>query len=584
VRGGSGDRRRILASELASERASPGLLRRLALASTLLAIGSSAAVTAGAGAASSITLPGSPLIVAIGTQGQCQSSYANAGEDFFTESGTTGDCGFFLGFPSAGNPSALSGPSGRVFGFKGEQGPALSSTEYAEVSAGSPTGGGSEADPYKLVTRFKIRSGELDYALITETTTYVNGSAQFASTFDVKNITGEPESAGLKPATAATLRFHAIYAGDLFTDDTDFGTGLFLAGPPRFVGGQNDATGVLGGFIESGAPEWSNWQTGCWNVVPETRGRCPTTSPQDAGIWAAVRAANTDSPVFNDDIDPNLIDNAVGVSWDDHLETGLEHGRTASYSIINRAQIPAGLSLLQATQAQTVGQTGTVIVTARDTGGTPYAGRPIVYAIGGANPKTGSVTTDASGQAVISYVGTAAGLDTMQLFLDLGGSGTRESRDPAAAAQITWLSPPPGPSANSSYTVKSVHANSDGTITIVFVPVQDGTAVLEVTAPTATISRNASIAKRTRCKRSQARIKGRCRPRTTLSGRTSATGKAGVARKLTVRASRKVRIALAKGKKVQLTAKLSYRSKLGGAAKVRTLRLAVRGKRRSKRH
>jgi hypothetical protein len=553
-------------------------LTRRTLSSSLLAVALLAVTAVCASAAGTVTLPGSPLIVSVGAEGQCQSNYLNAGNNFFPGEGTLGDCGFFLGFPEAGNPTDI---QKTVYGFQGIAGPSLGGTEYTEVSPGSPTGSGTAGDPYKLVTQFKVTNAgtKEDYVLITETTTYVNGEAQFASTFDVKNITGEPESGGLKPAKGATLKFHAIYAGDLFTDNSDFGTGVFLGGPPRFVGGQNNTTGVFGGFIES-TPTWTNWQTGCWNTVPEER--CPATSPLDGGIWPAVQTATSEGPVFNEDIDPNLIDNAVGVSWDDHLSAGLKAGETASYSIINRAQIPAGLSIQPVTQTHTVGETGTVTVTATDTGGTPYAGRPLVYKIDGANPKTGSVTTNGSGQAVISYVGTAPGPDTMQMFLDLAGTGTQQPQDPASAAQLTWN--PAQPTPNSSYTIQSIKANSDGTITIVFVPSQDGTATVEVTVPTGTISRNASIAKKKKCKKNQVRIKGKCRPNTTVSGKVTAAGKAGVPLKVTVKPSSKVKKALAKGRKVQLTAKLTYKSTLGGAPTVKTYHFTVKAKKKKKKH
>jgi hypothetical protein len=532
------------------------------------------ATSAGAG---TVTLPGGPLIVSIGSEGQCQSNYLNAGNNFFPGEGTEGDCGFFLGFPEAGNPTAL---REKVFGFNGAQGPRLGSTEYDEVSPGSATGSGTSNDPYKLVTTFKVTDAEtkLDYALITETTTYVNGEPQFTSSFAVENVTGQTIP-GLTPAPMTNLKFHAIYAGDLYTDNSDFGTGVFLGGPPRFVGGQNSATGVLGGLIETGTPAWTNYETGCWNVVPEER--CPTTSPADSGIWSAVRAATKATPVFNDDIDPNLIDNAVGVSWDDHLATALKPAETATYSIINRAQIPAGLGIQPVSQTHTVGQTGTVTVTATDNVGTPYANRSLVYTIGGANPKTGSVLTNGSGVATISYVGTVAGLDTMQMYLDLAGSGSQAPTDPAGAAQITWAPPPPTP--NSSYRVQSIHANSNGTITITFVPTQEGTALVEVTVPTATISRNAIAAKRQKkCRKGQTRIKGKCRPTTSLSGKVSVKGKAGIPLKITVQPSRKVKAALKKGKKVQLTAKLTYKSVLGGVPTAQTFHFTVKAPKKKK--
>ena len=101
--------------------------------------------------------------------------------------------------------------------------------------------------------------------------------------------------------------------------------------------------------------------------------------------------------------------------------------------------------------------------------------------------------------------------------------------------------------------------------------------------PTATISRNAAAAKK-QCKRNQIRIKGKCRPKATLSGKVSAKGKAGVALKLTVKPSSKVRKALKKGKKVQLTAKLTYKSVLGGKPVTRTFHVTVKPPKKKQAH
>jgi hypothetical protein len=222
-------------------------------------------------------------------------------------------------------------------------------------------------------------------------------------------------------------------------------------------------------------------------------------------------------------------------------------------------------------------------VTATDNVGTPYASRSLVYSIGGANPKSGSVTTDASGVATISYVGAAAGLDTIQMFLDLAGTGVRATQDPSAAAQITWAPPPPVPT--STYKVQSIHANADGTITIVFVPTQSGAATLEVTVPTGTISRKEALAaKKKKCKRGQIKIKGKCRPKTTVSGRVSAAGVGGVPLALTVKSSGKVKRALKKGRTVVLTATLTYQSALGGAPAVQVFHFTIKAKRKKHHH
>jgi hypothetical protein len=523
----------------------------------------------GAGAVSAsadgtVTLPGAPLTVSVGSLGECQSSYPNIGTNFFPPSGTLGDCGFFLAFPKdgSGQPTKL---QEKVFGFVGSAGPGLPPGEiYTAIEQGPVSGTGSAADPFTEVTTYKVTVESLDYAKITDTTKYVNGEAQFTSNYTVENITGK----GGTTAPSANLYFHAIMAGDLFVANDDHGTGVFLGGPPRFVGGQNPNTGTLGGFVES-TPAWTNWEEGNWNSV----------------IWDAVRSSALTETVFKDAIDPSLIDNGAGVSWDDHLTSALASGATASYTIVNRSQVPTTLGVQPVSQTHTVGQTATVTVTATDNVGTPYAGRSLVYSIGGSNPKSGSVLTNAAGVATISYVGTAAGLDTMQMFLDLAGTGVKADQDPSSAAQITWLPVPPTPTPNSSYKIQSIKANSDGTITITFVPTQNGTALMEVTVPTATISRNAAIAaKAKKCKKNQIKIKGKCRPKITVSGKVKAAGKAGVPLKLTVKPSNKVKAALKKGRKVQLSAKLTYKSALGGKPTVTTYKVTVPKKKKKKHH
>lgn len=522
-----------------------------------------------------VSLPGNPLTVYVGPRGQCQSSYVvngNVAGNYYLGSNHVGDCGFFLAFPKAGagQPAAL---QGQTFGFEGQAGPGAIagpglSGIYTAVSQSPVSGSGTASDPYTETTVFKvIDSKSIEDALVTETTTYVNGSPQFTSTYKVKNT------------SASTIYFRAMYAGDLYINGSDVGTGVFLAGPPRFIGGQNTGSGVIGGFQEvPGALPWTSFQEAYWsNPLGEV-------STGDNGIWHDVETTVEEAHAFNESLEPKELDNGAGVEWDQLRSEGLKAGAEQAFSIVNRTQVPSGLSVQPVTQTRTVGETATVTVTATDTGGSPYANRPLVYSIGASNPKSGSVTTNAAGQATISYVGTAAGLDTMQMFLDLNGDGLQGSAEPGSTAQITWLPPPPAPTPNSSYKVQSIHANSDGTITIVFVPTQEGTATVEVTVPTATISRNAIAARKLKCKRNQMKIKGKCRPKTTVSGKVTASGKAGVALKITVKPSSSVKRALAKGRSVSLTAKLTYRSNLGGAPTVQTFHFTVKQPKKKKRH
>ena len=528
-----------------------------------------------------VIFPGTPMTVSIGSRGQCESSYPISGGNYFPGSGTLGDCGFFLAFPTAGagQPKAL---QGQTFGFSGFAGPHLPN-QYVPVSQSPVTGSGTEATPYVETTVFKVVDSEgQEDALITETTTYVNGQPEFTSSFDVKNVTSKP---------ATKIYFRAMYAGDLYVNGNDYGTGVFLGGPPRFIGGQNTASGVLGGFQEAPVPAlpWSSFQEGCWNetAFENEGGRCEGASPTDQGIWNDVRNTVEEPHAFNETFDPAAIDNATGVEWDQLRESGLEAGKEQTFTIVNRTQVPNTLQVSPASQTLTQGQTETINVTALDTANQPYAGKTVHYTVAGANPQSGTVVLNSAGQAQISYVGHNAGIDTTQLFVDLGGSGVQTPADPAGTAQVTFVPVPPAPAPNSTYTIRSIKANSNGTITIVFVPTQSGTATLEVTVPTGTIARREAIAARRakRCKHGLVKIKGKCRPKTTVSGRVTASGTAGVPLTLTVKPSRKVVSALKKGKTVHLTATLTYRSSLGGAPTVQIYHLTMKGKRpKHKRH
>jgi hypothetical protein len=138
--------------------------------------------------------------------------------------------------------------------------------------------------------------------------------------------------------------------------------------------------------------------------------------------------------------------------------------------------------------------------------------------------------------------------------------------------------PPPPPTPNSSYTIESIVSNSNGTVTITFVPTQSGEATLVVTVPTASIAgTSAMAAKSKKCKHGQVKIKGKCRPSTTVAGRTSAGGTAGVPLKLTVNLSSKIKALLKKGRTVHLLATLTYKSSLGGTATVTTYHVTVKG-------
>lgn len=147
---------------------------------------------------------------------------------------------------------------------------------------------------------------------------------------------------------------------------------------------------------------------------------------------------------------------------------------------------------------------------------------------------------------------------------------------PSPPAKTTTPLPPPTPSG--SYTIESIVSNSNGTVTITFVPTQSGEATLVVTVPTASIASTSAVAaKSKKCKHGQVKIKGKCRPTTTVAGKTSAAGTAGVPLKLTVNLSSAIKTLLKKGKTVHLIATLTYKSSLGGTATVTSYPVTLKG-------
>jgi Bacterial Ig-like domain (group 1) len=81
-----------------------------------------------------------------------------------------------------------------------------------------------------------------------------------------------------------------------------------------------------------------------------------------------------------------------------------------------------------------VGTQHCVMATARDAFGNPVPGVTVRFAVSGANGRTGTSTTDANGNAVFCYRGTAAGLDTISAYADANGNEVQELAEPSGTA------------------------------------------------------------------------------------------------------------------------------------------------------
>ena len=97
--------------------------------------------------------------------------------------------------------------------------------------------------------------------------------------------------------------------------------------------------------------------------------------------------------------------------------------------------------------------------------GNPAPGVGVRYAIEGANPGSGAVTTGADGTAAITWAGANVGTDTLTAFTDANGNGVRDAGEPQQTVDVVWTAPPP-PVPGKSVVVKVV----SGTVFVKYPP------------------------------------------------------------------------------------------------------------------
>jgi hypothetical protein len=101
------------------------------------------------------------------------------------------------------------------------------------------------------------------------------------------------------------------------------------------------------------------------------------------------------------------------------------------------------LDLTPATATNPKGTHHTVTAHVEDGTGTPVAGVTVRFTVIGANPTSGSGTTNGSGDATFTYTGSVAGIDSITAFADTDGDSTQDPGEPGGTAAKTWGNPPP---------------------------------------------------------------------------------------------------------------------------------------------
>jgi hypothetical protein len=378
-----------------------------------------APAAANAGTQPPVELDGSPLNVWTDGQGSVQASVDgyNVGEWYpprtFDANGTP--------MP---NPAANAGfglvvdPSGRDLRFGKFIGSMPAPTSGPTLTPGNPA---------TLTTVWDLTDGSTPLIQLTQVLSYTNGSRQFDATYTVKNVSDSP------------VTYRATLAGDMAIRGSDSGVGFLNPGPPRFVGGLNLGVGAAGGFVEN--TPWSHYEVNNFGTVQ----------------------SHASSTGLDDSLVTTLVDNGAGVEWDDHLQTPLAVGDTATYVVGEKFIETLGLTPPTATKL--TGETQTFTATAGDLNGNQVNHQTISYAVSGSNRLSGKVNTGADGKATFSYVGGNPGTDTVTAFIDSNGNGVRDEDESQAQTTVSWQGPSP-PVLGSSAGVRPV----SGTVKIKLPP------------------------------------------------------------------------------------------------------------------
>ncbi len=305
--------------------------------------------------------------------------------------------------------------------FKGA--PAADTTltnSFEPVSNGPVTGNGTPASPFQNVTVMDAQVGGADIFRIRQTVLYVPFDQKFRVVWDITNV----------DALNRTIPFIWGTSADLYIDSSDVGTGVFIDGPNRFLGGANNFSRTTGGLQEVTS-----------SALPgeSTPVAIPRWASYQEGFYSTVTSRLTSNDAFPNTIEPNAVDNGVGASFDNRAVAGLSPGQTQRYEVVWFTKRPTPLSAFPASAADELPGHHDVTLTLVDALFNPLPGQKIIYEIVGANPGTGQAVTSATGQAVVGWNGNAAGLDTLNAYVDGNGNGVRDSEEPAATATMRWL-------------------------------------------------------------------------------------------------------------------------------------------------
>ena len=213
-----------------------------------------------------------------------------------------------------------------------------------------------------------------------------------------------------------------------------------------------------------------DWSTADLNLTPSSQTVTTNTSAsltasltnsnvdvEGVVIRYSVTGANSTSGTATTDSNGDATISYTGTNagadtvtaYADYNNNGSQDSGEPSVTATVTWTLTASLSLSPTTTTPGVGSTSyTAVALTTSNGGVP--GVVVHYSVSGANSASGTMTTDGSGNTVISYTGNNSGTDTLTAYADMNNNGSQDSGEPTASVTITWggggTTPPPPPS------------------------------------------------------------------------------------------------------------------------------------------
>ncbi|HET8950961.1 MAG TPA: Ig-like domain-containing protein, partial [Solirubrobacteraceae bacterium] len=270
---------------------------------------------------------------------------------------------------------------------------------------GEPQGAVTRSgDTLTQVSTYRIRRDDVDYVRVHQTTTYTEGDLRLRTSYRLENLTGEP------------LRLRAGVATPLRVGGSYYGPSVQLAGPPRFVGGEQPATGIGAGLEEVQGSAWDRWGAGYAGSLHNALGSAH-------GLDGRLPA--------NDD------NYGAAVQWG---ATSLAPGGGPTYDLAWRVEKPPALHVTPVSHVAETRHPHRVVATLVDDREQPRNGDALRWSVTGVNPTASEQTTVTTGlgQAVITWTGTTVGRDTLTVWEDVDGNGTRDAGEPQRVVTVDW--------------------------------------------------------------------------------------------------------------------------------------------------